>query len=260
MAAALIGGLLDAGAPADCLRVLEIQAAACATLLDRFGVMATSDSAQVLAGAEVVVLAVKPQQLAAACRALTNTIGAMLVISIAAGVRTPDLSRWLGGHGAIVRAMPNTPALVRAGVTGLYALPAVDATGRANAERLMRAVGSVVWVESEAGLDAVTAISGSGPAYVFHFMEGLMAAGEQLGLDPHMARQLALETVAGAAKLALASDDPPSVLRVRVTSPGGTTQAALESFAQSDLVGAIARATQAAARRAAELGDQFGQG
>ncbi len=260
MAAALIGGLRDAGTPAEAIRVLEIQPAAREVLHQRFGVMASDAADVVLDGADVVVLAVKPQQLAAVCRSMAQALEGKLVISIAAGVRTADLSRWLGGHALLVRAMPNTPALIRAGVTGLFALEAVDAGRRALAAQLLGAVGTVVWVPAEAGLDAVTAISGSGPAYVFHFLEGLIAAGQALGLDPATAQQLALETVAGSARLALESEETPATLRVRVTSPNGTTQAALERFAQGDLPGLIAAATRAAADRAVELGDQLGQG
>jgi pyrroline-5-carboxylate reductase len=257
MASALIGGLIDAGTPVEALRVLEIHPAAREALHARHGVLAAAQPAEVLDGATLVVLAVKPQQLAAVCRELQDALRSALVISIAAGVRTAELSRWLGGHTRIVRAMPNTPALVRAGVTGLFALPQVDAAERAQATALMEAVGKVVWVEQERALDAVTAISGSGPAYVFHFIEGLIAAGEQLGLSPQVAHDLALGTVAGAARLALGSEESPATLRIRVTSPGGTTQAALESFSQSDLLGAISRAVAAAAQRAVELGDQL---
>jgi pyrroline-5-carboxylate reductase len=259
MAAALIGGLLDAGSPVTSLRVLEIQSAARAQLLSRFGVLASDQPAVVLDGADIVVLAVKPQQMAAVCRSIQPLVGEALVLSIAAGIRTADLGRWLAGHARIVRAMPNTPALVRAGVSGLYATPLVDPAGRAHAAALLGAVGAVVWVDEERAIDAVTAISGSGPAYVFHFMEGLMAAAEHLGLSAAAARTLTLETVAGAARLALDSPDSPAVLRARVTSPNGTTQAALESFARSDLLGAIDQAVIAADRRAGELGDQFGQ-
>ena len=260
LAAALIGGLRDAGTPADCIRVLEIQPEARAALHAQHGVLVSDQVAEVLAGAAVVVLAVKPQQLAAVCRTLAGALAGRLVISIAAGVRTADLSRWLDGHRLLVRAMPNTPALIRAGVTGLYALDAVDDGHRALAASLLGAVGTVVWVPQEAGLDAVTAISGSGPAYVFHFLEGLMAAGEALGLDPATAHQLALETVAGSARLALGSAETPATLRVRVTSPGGTTQAALERLAAGNFTGLLATATRAAADRAVELGDQLGQG
>ncbi|MDE3011734.1 MAG: pyrroline-5-carboxylate reductase [Pseudomonadota bacterium] len=259
MAVALIGGLRDAGVPAVALRAVEIQPEARAALVQRFGVQATADPAEVLPGADVIVLAVKPQQLAAVCRSIAPLVGQALVLSIAAGIRTADIARWLGGHTRIVRAMPNTPALVRAGITGVYAMPEVPAAQRAQAEGVLKAVGEVVWVADERAIDAVTAISGSGPAYVFHFMEGLIAAGEQLGLDPEAARRLTLQTVAGAARLALDSPESPALLRARVTSPNGTTQAALESFAASDLVGAIARAVQAADRRAAELGDEFGK-
>lgn len=259
MAAALIGGLVDAGTPAASLRALEVQPAAREALHQRFGVLASDDPALVLDGAQVVVLAVKPQQLAAVCRSIAPRVAQALVLSIAAGIRTRDIARWLDGHARIVRAMPNTPALVRAGITGVYATPQVDAAGRSQAEALLRAVGEVVWVADERAIDAVTAVSGSGPAYVFHFMEGMIAAGQALGLDAEAARRLALHTVAGAARLALDSPESPTLLRQRVTSPGGTTQAALESLAASGWLAALEQAVQAADRRAGELGDQFGQ-
>jgi pyrroline-5-carboxylate reductase len=183
-----------------------------------------------------------------------------VVVSIAAGIRLADLSRWLGGHAVLVRAMPNTPALVHAGVTGLYAPPAVDAAGRDSATRLMAAVGEVVWLPREEDLDAVTAVSGSGPAYVFYFLEAVEQAGRELGLEPGAARTLALGTFAGAAKLARDRGEDPAVLRAQVTSKGGTTQRALETMEASQVKCRIVEAVKAAAARSRELGDEFGRG
>jgi pyrroline-5-carboxylate reductase len=191
--------------------------------------------------------------------ALARRLDGQLVLSIAAGVRVADLSRWLGGHARIVRAMPNTPALVQAGIAGLYAPPAVNQDSRSQAEAVLRAVGGVVWVDDEQGLDAVTAVSGSGPAYVFYFIESLEAAGEALGLNAATARQLALQTFFGAAKLALESGEEPAVLRQRVTSKGGTTERGLATMEAESVKAAIGKAVEAAARRSAELGDELGR-
>lgn len=259
MASALIAGLIDAGLNASQIRVLEIQPQARAALIERYGIVASAKEDEVLTHANCVVFAVKPQQIAGICRDLAEKTKNSMIMSIAAGVRTADLSRWLNGHRNIVRAMPNTPSLIRAGISGLYACAEVDANGRELAQQLLEAVGKVVWVDHERELDAVTAISGSGPAYVFHFLEGLIAAGHQLGLNPEQSRELALETLVGAAKLAAGSDDSPTVLRTKVTSPGGTTQAALEIFAEAHWMETIADAARAADQRAQELGDNLGQ-
>ena len=182
-----------------------------------------------------------------------------LVISIAAGIRASDICRWLGGHARVVRAMPNTPALVRAAVTGLYALPGVSAQQKQHAEAILAAVGSVLWLEREELLDALTAVSGSGPAYVFYFIEALQQAARELGLDAAQARQLSLETFLGAARLASQSDEDAATLRARVTSKGGTTERALQSMEHDGVRSAIARAIHAAHERARELGDEFGK-
>jgi pyrroline-5-carboxylate reductase len=202
---------------------------------------------------------VKPQDMRAALAALDIEFGAMLVISIAAGLRLEDLSRWMGGHRRIVRCMPNTPALIGRGISGLYALPEVSRDECARAEKVLAAVGEVVWVDREALLDPVTALSGSGPAYVFWFIEQLAAAGERLGLETQTARRLALATVRGAAELAAGAEEPPAVLRERVTSKGGTTEAALKVFAEERMGERLARALEAASRRGAELGDALGE-
>jgi pyrroline-5-carboxylate reductase len=205
--------------------------------------------------AETLVLAVKPQDMKAALASLAGSLRGKLVISIAAGVRLEALSRWLDGHRRLVRCMPNMPALVGAGITALHALPEVTSDERLTAQTILGAVGEVVWVDDERLLDPVTAVSGSGPAYVFWFMEQLAASAEKLGLPEDVSRKLALHTVLGAAKLAAASDRSPAELRQQVTSKGGTTEAALQVFDREKLAERLARALEAARRRGAELGD-----
>ena len=258
MAAAIIGGLIASGIDPTGIEVVEIDADARARLAGRFGVVTHTDLSLARLH-ELVVLAVKPQTLPAVAAALTGRLAGQLVLSIAAGVRVADLSRWLGGHARIVRAMPNTPALVQAGIAGLYAPPAVSQDSRSQAEAVLRAVGGVVWVDDEQGLDAVTAVSGSGPAYVFYFIESLEAAGVALGLNAATARQLALQTFFGATKLALESGEEPAVLRQRVTSKGGTTERGLATMEAESVKAAIGKAVEAAARRSAELGDELGR-
>ena len=208
------------------------------------------------------MLAVKPQLLHAAVRSLAPLAAQArpLILSIAAGIRVADIRRWLGGDIGVVRAMPNRPALIGAGITALYAEPSVEATARAVAARLIEAVGSVVWVGNEAHLDAVTAVSGSGPAYFFLLIEMREAAAIAEGLAPAVARRLAIDTAAGAAALAQSSPDDPATLREQVTSKGGTTAAALAVFDAADLRGIFARAVAAAARRSRELAEEFGRG
>ena len=258
MAAALIGGLLERGfAPAE-LVVVELGKERREWLAQTYGVAVAADAAAV-SGADVIVLAVKPQQMRDALAPLAaGGLGKTLVISVAAGLRVADLSRWLGGHALVARAMPNTPALIGAGVTGMYAPPAVDTVGRELAGRILAAVGSVVWVADEARMDSVTAVSGSGPAYVFHFIEALEAAAVARGFDSATARRLALDTVLGAAKLAATSDDAPGLLREKVTSKGGTTAAALAVLGEGGFAGLIDRAVAAAEARGRELGDELG--
>lgn len=259
MASALIGGMLAKGFSAGEIGVVELNPEARAGLAGRFGVEAFADAGQAPLPADVLVLAVKPQQMRAALAPLAGRLGDTLVVSIAAGLRTADLSRWLGGHRRLVRCMPNTPALIGAGVTGLWADPSVDAAGRAVAERVLAAVGLTVWLSDESQMDGVTALSGSGPAYVFHFIEALEAGGAALGLAPATARELAIGTVLGAARLAAESGEAPAKLRERVTSKGGTTAAALASFADDGFVALVARALKAAEARGRELGDELGR-
>jgi len=237
---------------------VEINADARANLSARFGVVTHTDLSQARLHA-LVVLAVKPQTLPEVAAALAPRLAGHLVVSIAAGVRVADLARWLGGHTRIVRAMPNTPALVQAGIAGLFASPDVGQDARSQAEAVLRAVGGVVWVENELLLDAVTAVSGSGPAYVFYFLESLEAAAVAQGLAPETARQLALQTFFGAAKLALESGEEPALLRQRVTSKGGTTERGIAALDAAAVKPAIGRAVEAASRRSAELGDELGR-
>ena len=204
-------------------------------------------------------LAIKPQQLRDVAIFLGSLLHQQLVLSIAAGVRCTDLIRWLGDYGAVVRVMPNTPAQVQAGVSALYAAPGVSAGQRQLAGELMSAVGTTLWLEQEAQMDAVTAISGSGPAYVFYFLEAMQQAGSALGLDPEQTRRLALDTFLGASRLANASEQDFATLRSQVTSKGGTTERALNAMEAAGVKDAISAAVQAAATRSRELGDLLGK-
>jgi pyrroline-5-carboxylate reductase len=256
MAAAMIGGSLQAGFRSEDLRVCEPDRARAEHLEREFGVRTHREAGEWIAGSDLVVLAVKPQDARVAIEAARPHVGKTLLLSIAAGVRAATLARWLGHHN-IVRAMPNTPALVGSGITGVVALPTVSDAARASAQRMLEAVGEVVWLDDETLLDPVTALSGSGPAYVFYFAEAIQRAGCDLGLSAEQARQLVMQTFAGAVRLAIDSGEPLARLRERVTSKGGTTAAALASL-ESDRVGAaIARAVLAANARAKAMGDEL---
>jgi pyrroline-5-carboxylate reductase len=259
MATALIGGLLQRGFAASDMTVVEIQDEARTRLEQRFGVSTAAAISADLGAAEVLVLAVKPQQMREVARGLQPCIGKQLVITIAAGIRCDDLSRWLGGYGRLVRAMPNTPALVQSAITGLFAAAGAHAEDRARAERILSAVGDTLWLDQESQLDAITAVSGSGPAYVFYFMESLQQAAESLGFSTEHARKLAQATFAGAVKLAGDSDEPPATLRARVTSKAGTTERALQALEGDGVREAVVRAVSMAERRSRELGDEFGK-
>jgi pyrroline-5-carboxylate reductase len=263
MAIALIGGLKKRGFSAAGIQVIEPVAEARERLTNSFGVRCAPILDAAALHSEVLVLAVKPQQMREALAPLrerfADKLQEQLVISIAAGLRLEAISRWLGGHRRIVRTMPNTPALIGAGITGLFADPSVDHEGRETAEKILAAVGRTVWIDDEAGMDAVTAVSGSGPAYVFYFIEALEQAARNLGFPSESARTLAIETFLGAARLAESSSDPVGVLRARVTSKGGTTEAALHSFDNDRLREAIERGVRAAAERGCELGDILGK-
>lgn len=259
MASALIGGLLQRGYDASRFLVIDISEAARANLEKTFKVSTAAALSPAVAESDVILLAVKPQQLSEAAKALRPLLSRQLVLTIAAGVRVGDLARWLGGYGCIARAMPNTPALVLAGATGLFANPQVNDAQRHQAAAILGAVGSVVWLEDESQLDAVTAISGSGPAYVFYFIEAMDQAAREMGLNPSQSRQLVIDTFVGASRLASQSEEPAAVLRARVTSKGGTTERALSEFDKSDLKQRIISAVKSAAERSRELGDTFGQ-
>lgn len=259
MAAALVGGLAGKLTAADHIHVVDISEQALQRLQAQFGVTTSLQIDASLAACDVVVLAVKPQQMREAAMQLRPYLQSQLVLSIAAGIRAADLSRWLGGHEAVVRTMPNTPALLGMGMTGMAAMPGVSPPQREQAEAIMRAVGKTLWLNEEAQLDALTAISGSGPAYVFYFIEAMQQAAKEMGLTEAQGTELAIETFRGAAQLAANSPDPISVLRERVTSKGGTTHAALTSMDQSGVKDAIVRAAKAAAQRGRELGEEFGK-
>lgn len=259
MANALIGGLLNNGFPVSEIAVIEIGTENRTRLEKTYGVHCYAKAEATALQCDAVVLAVKPQQMREACVALQPFVEQQLVISIAAGLRLSDLSRWLGGHDKLVRAMPNTPALIGCGLSGLYALPTVSEAEKLGAERILRAGGTTLWVDEEAQLDAVTAISGSGPAYVFLFIEALEQAAIQLGFTPRQARQLALETTLGASKLAAQSDEPAGTLRERVTSKGGTTEAALQAMSERGVKDGIIAGVLAANTRSAELGKLLGK-
>jgi pyrroline-5-carboxylate reductase len=257
MASALIGGLVAKGSDARSIAVVEVSPAARERLGARYPVHIAAAPDAAMQRAEVLILAIKPQDAKAALASIS--IGKHLVISIAAGVTLDALSRWLGGHRKLVRCMPNTPALIGAGITALYALPEVSADERTKAESILRAVGEVVWVAEERLLDPVTAVAASGPAYVFWFIEQLAESAEKLGLPPEISRKLALQTVLGAARLAASSSESPASLRKNVTSKGGTTEAALKVFDEEKLAERFARAIEAASRRATELGAELGK-
>ncbi|HUL56944.1 MAG TPA: pyrroline-5-carboxylate reductase [Usitatibacter sp.] len=259
MARAIIGGLLAQGRRASAIGVVEPDAAARARLASELGVAAIGQADASIASAATVVFAVKPQQMREAARACAPHVSRALVVSIAAGIRIDDLSRWLGGHGRVVRAMPNTPALVHAGVAGLCARPSVGAEDRAAAAALLAAVGEAIWFEREADLDAVTAVSGSGPAYVFYAIEALEQAARELGLDAAASRALAVGTFAGAAKLAQERGEDPALLRAQVTSKGGTTERAVQALDGAQVKRAFVAAVKAACERSRELGEALGK-
>ena len=259
MGRAIIGGLIAKGAKASDIVVVEPDGSARLRLLAELGVRAVEAPGAEPRAAEAVVLAVKPQQMRAAAGALAAAVGDPLFVSIAAGVRVQSLARWLGGRKRIVRAMPNTPALVHAGITGLYAPPGLAEADRAAAEGLLAAVGATLWFEAEGDLDAVTAVSGSGPAYVFYAIEALEEAARSLGLAEGASRSLALWTFVGAAKLAIERGEDPAALRAQVTSKGGTTERALEVLEGANVKAHFVEAVKAACERSRELGDALGK-
>ncbi len=259
MAQALIGGLAGKLTAAGNIHVIDVVPETLARLAQDVGVTTAAGPTDALASADVIVLAVKPQQMRDVVAGVKPFVNSQLVISIAAGIRAADLSRWLGGHQAIVRTMPNTPALVGKGITGAVAMGGVSDAQRQAADAILRAVGETVWIDDEAQIDAVTAISGSGPAYVFYFIEAMQQAAVELGLTEAQGRRLAQATFAGAAELATRSDEPVSLLRERVTSKGGTTYAALTSMEAGGMKAAFVQALHAAAARGKALGEEFGR-
>ena len=271
MASAMLGGLVKQGVSPRQLRVVEINDANRNRLASQgFMVFAQQDEEAIL-GSDVIVLSVKPQQMKEVAVRLGSQIAAgQTVLSIAAGIRLMDLARWLSHQNtrslgyqntgvALVRAMPNTPALIGAGMTGLYSFQPLDGEQRSRVETVMKAAGAFAWIDSEEEMDAVTAISGSGPAYFFYFIEALEQAARELGLSEQTARMLALETALGAAKLAHESKETPATLRERVTSKNGTTERALLSMEANRVKEHIIAAARAAAERSREMGDELGK-
>ena len=269
MASAMIAGLAGKLTAGQNLHVVDPNPEPRERLTAHYGVTSAAAVDDAVTGSDVIVLAVKPQQmrevaaallpvLAGSPRAGSPRAGSPLIVSIAAGIRAADLSRWLGGYGAIVRTMPNMAALIGLGITGMVALSGVSAQQKALADDIMKAVGATVWLANETLIDPVTALSGSGPAYVFYFIEAMQQAALEMGLSAEQGKQLALATFVGAAQLATHSPDPVAVLRERVTSKGGTTHAALTSMDSSGVKAAIVTAIKAAAQRGKELGEEFG--
>jgi len=258
MAGALIGGLIAKGTDPRVISVIEMSLAAREKLGARYPIHVSTAPDAEMQHADVLVLAVKPQDMKRALAAISGFSKEKLVVSVAAGITLKSLTRWLDGHRKIVRCMPNTPALIGAGITGLFASPEVGKNERQQAETILRAVGDVVWMPEERLLDPVTAVSASGPAYVFWFIEQLAASAEKLGIPKDAALKLAKQTVLGAAQLASQSPESPETLRKNVTSKGGTTEAALKVFDEAKLAEHFARAVAAASKRGEEMGREFG--
>lgn len=257
MASAIIGGLIQQGLPGSQIAVVEPVPEARERLTNQFGVAAHAAPDAALASAGLVVWAVKPQTFKEAAQQARAYTGGALHLSVAAGIRSDSIAQWLGTE-RVVRSMPNTPALIGQGITALFARAAVTDADKALVDSVVATTGESLWVTQEAQLDAVTALSGSGPAYVFYFIEAMTEAGAAMGLPPEQAQRLAVATFIGAGELAKASDEAPAVLRQRVTSKGGTTYAALMSMEKDDVKAKFMRALHAAQVRARELGDEFG--
>lgn len=260
MARSLIGGMIENGYQRDHITVSDPLPATTRLLNEDFGITTSDDNRMAASGAQAIVLAVKPQQMRDVTAGLGNAADGKLTISIAAGVLSKDIVAWSDGAPAVVRCMPNTPALLRCGATALYARDDVASDQRNSAESILSAVGSIAWVDDESQLDAITALSGSGPAYFFLLIESMAAAGEKLGLDKALAEQFAIQTALGAANMASTGEVSPSELRRRVTSPAGTTEAALNSFSDSNFKTIVEHAMNAANNRAVELGSELGDG
>ncbi|MHB0774650.1 pyrroline-5-carboxylate reductase [Halomonas sp. WWR20] len=260
MASAIFGGMIESGYPAAAITATAPDEPHLAALQERYAIHTTTDNHAGVNQADVVVLAVKPQIMRSVCEDLREVVQARrpLIVSVAAGLTAQTLDSWLGGELAVIRCMPNTPSLVGEGAAGLYANARVNAEQKQLATTLLEAVGLVEWVDDEMLLEAVTAISGSGPAYFFLMLEALEDAGKQLGLPADSARRLALQTAFGAAKMARQSEFEPAELRQRVTSPGGTTERAIQSFEDGGLRQLVEEATQACALRARQLAAELG--
>lgn len=257
MTSAMVGGLIKQGMlPSDIL-VVEPYEPTREKLLQDFGIQAMAESSSLLATAGLVIWAVKPQVFKEAAQQTGNFAPTALHFSVAAGIRSDSIAAWLKTDN-VVRSMPNTPALIGKGMTALYARAAVTPAGKASVERVVSSMGEYLWLTQESQLDAVTAISGSGPAYVFYFLEAMTEAAVKMGLSAEQGRRLAISTFSGASELAYRSDEPLETLRQRVTSKGGTTYAALTSMEDDDIKQHFIRAMQAAEKRARELGDEFG--
>ena len=258
MASAIIGGLIKQGFPPDHFEVVEPFADARQVLRDKFYITAHEHPGAFLAGVDMVVWAVKPQTFKEAALQVRSHTRHALHLSVAAGIPSTAIASWLGSD-RVVRSMPNTPALIGMGITGLFAGPGVSTVDRSWVEQVVATMGQYLWLEREEQLDAVTALSASGPAYVFYFLEAMIAAGTEMGLSHEQAYKLALETFRGATALALASSEPPEILRQRVTSKGGTTHAAITAMEASQVKQLFVQALHAAERRARELGEEFGR-
>jgi pyrroline-5-carboxylate reductase len=257
MASAIISGLIKQGHSSSHIDVLEPVAEARDKLQASFGITSQAQAGAFLASASLVVWAVKPQTFKEAALAVAPHTAQALHLSVAAGIRSDSIAAWLGSE-RVVRAMPNTPALIGQGISGLFARAGVSSADKALVEQVIATTGESLWLDAEAQLDAVTAMSGSGPAYVFYFMEAMTMAGVEMGLSREQAHHLTISTFAGASALAKTSIEPPQVLRQRVTSKGGTTFAAISSMEENDVRALFIDALYAARERAKELGDEFG--
>ena len=260
MAKSLISGLIASGYPKQHIMATDPTAEQRNQITETFGIECLADNNSAIERADIVILAVKPQILQSVCKRIQTSVQTKqpLILSVAAGIRSSDIDRWLGNHQAIVRTMPNTPALIQSGATGLYANANVMPEQKEQAEHIMRAAGLTIWVDEEQKIDAVTALSGSGPAYYFLFMEAMENAAQEMGLDAKTAHLLTMQTAIGAAKMVLESREDCATLRQNVTSPKGTTEQAINTFETAGLRDTVAKAMQAASRRAKELANELG--
>lgn len=260
MAKSLIGGLIASGYKKSHIIATDPTAVQRDAMVQNFGINCMADNNEAIAQADIVVLAVKPQLLQTVCSEIKTSIQAKptLVISVAAGIRSQDINHWLGDNVAIVRTMPNTPAFIQTGATGLFANDLTSESQKSHAEHILRAAGITIWVNEESQLDAVTALSGSGPAYYFLFMEAMEDTAQKLGLDAKTAHLLTMQTALGAAKMVMESQQDCATLRRNVTSPNGTTERAIQSFENANIRQTIENAMRAAHQRAGELADELG--